>query len=63
VFTRKKVHEVSEIASTEKLNKKKLSNDDNDGFKAMPLEKHLGHVPVHGKNKSKKNCSMCNLKK
>jgi hypothetical protein len=41
-------------------NKKKLFNDDNDGFKAMRLEKGLGHVPVRGKSKSQKNCAMCN---
>ena len=63
VFAGTKVHEMREIARTEKWNKKKLFNDDNDGFKAMRLEKRLGHVPVRGKNKSQKNCAMCNLKK
>jgi hypothetical protein len=63
VFAGKKVHEMREIARTANSNKKMLFNDDNDGFKAMRLEKRLGHVPVRGKNKSQKNCAMCNLKK
>jgi hypothetical protein len=36
------------------LNKKKVFNNNNDGFKAMHLEKQLGHVPVHGKTKARR---------
>jgi hypothetical protein len=63
VFARKKVREMREIACTESSNKEKLFNDDNDGFKAMRLEKRLGHVPVCTKSNSQKYCAMCNKSK
>ena len=63
VFAGKKVHEMREIARKESTNKKKLFNDDNDGFKMMRLEKRLVHIPVRGQNKSQKACAMCSHKK
>jgi hypothetical protein len=63
VFAGKKVHEMREISRKTSTNKKKLFNNDNDGFKAMRLEKRLGHVPVRGQNKSQKTSAMCSHKR
>jgi hypothetical protein len=61
VFAGKKVREMREHARKESRNKKKLFNDDNDGFKAMRLETLLGHMPVRTHGSSQKMCAMCNV--
>jgi hypothetical protein len=61
VFAGKKVSEMREQARKESRNKKKVFNDDNDGFKAMRLDRRLGHVPVRTHGNFQKVCAMCNV--
>jgi hypothetical protein len=63
MFSGRSVRDMRQIARMETYNKKRLFNDDNDGFKAMRLEKRLGHLPVRGQGKSQKKCVLCNLSK
>jgi hypothetical protein len=47
----------------ESRNKKKVFNDDNDGFKTMRLERLSGHIPGRSsQGKTQKNRAMCNVK-
>jgi hypothetical protein len=63
MFAGRSVRDMRQIARTEKYNKKRLFNDDNDGFKAMRLEQRLGHLPVRGEGNHQKKCVLCNLSK